>query len=179
MPIGDDALAAGFPIVPDTGEEGRVRWGAREINRTRDFIAQAPRGEMSYEDLVAVSSNFIVANGTAYDVAGLSTTVPLVNGRKYKVTLRMLINTNSSGSNRLLGQICDADNNQLSNSGYIYVPNAGHPVMALSVYRHIADETDDFTFKARVHRTVAVGAQSVWAAADNPSYIHVEDIGLG
>ena len=40
MAIGDDAAAAGYPIVPNTGEEGKVRYGAREINRTRDFIAQ-------------------------------------------------------------------------------------------------------------------------------------------
>lgn len=40
MAVGDDASSAGYPLVPDTGEEGRVRWGAREINRTRDMIAQ-------------------------------------------------------------------------------------------------------------------------------------------
>jgi hypothetical protein len=40
MAVGDDAATAGFSLVPDTGEEGRVRWGGREINRTRDFIAQ-------------------------------------------------------------------------------------------------------------------------------------------
>lgn len=40
MAIGDDAAAAGFPLVPNTGEEGRVRYGAREINRTRDEVAQ-------------------------------------------------------------------------------------------------------------------------------------------
>lgn len=40
MAIGDDAQAGGFPIVPDTGEEGKVKYGAQEINRTRDFIAQ-------------------------------------------------------------------------------------------------------------------------------------------
>lgn len=40
MAIGDAAVAAGFSIVPDTGEEGRLRWGGREINRTRDYIAQ-------------------------------------------------------------------------------------------------------------------------------------------
>lgn len=40
MAIGDDAAAAGFPLVPNTGEEGKVRYGAREINRTRDFVAQ-------------------------------------------------------------------------------------------------------------------------------------------
>jgi hypothetical protein len=40
MAVGDQAAAAGFAVVPDTGEEGRVRYGAREINRTRDYIAQ-------------------------------------------------------------------------------------------------------------------------------------------
>jgi len=39
MAIGDDAAAAGYPLVPNTGEEGKVRYGAREINRTRDLIA--------------------------------------------------------------------------------------------------------------------------------------------
>ena len=38
MAVGDDAVANGYALVPDTGEEGRVRWGAREINRTRDYI---------------------------------------------------------------------------------------------------------------------------------------------
>lgn len=40
MAVGDEAIAAGFNVVPDSGEEGRVRWGGREINRTRDYIAQ-------------------------------------------------------------------------------------------------------------------------------------------
>lgn len=40
MAVGDDATGAGFPLVPSTGEEGRVRYGSREINRTRDFVAQ-------------------------------------------------------------------------------------------------------------------------------------------
>jgi hypothetical protein len=43
MAIGDAAAAAGYPLVPDTGEEGRVRWGGRELNRTRDLVA-AVRG---------------------------------------------------------------------------------------------------------------------------------------
>lgn len=40
MAIGDDAAAAGYSLVPNTGEEGKVRYGAREINRTRDYVAQ-------------------------------------------------------------------------------------------------------------------------------------------
>jgi len=60
MAIGDDAIAAGFPIVPDTGEEGRVRWGAREINRTRDEVAQTkaniPVGKAAYRTASGISS---------------------------------------------------------------------------------------------------------------------------
>lgn len=40
MAIGDEATAAGYPLVPDSGEEGKVKWGSREINRTRDMVAQ-------------------------------------------------------------------------------------------------------------------------------------------
>lgn len=39
MAVGDAAAAAGYPLVPDSGEEGKVKWGSREINRTRDFVA--------------------------------------------------------------------------------------------------------------------------------------------
>ena len=68
MAIGDDATAAGFPLVPDSGEEGRVRWGSREINRTRDFIAQVkvliPVGKAAYRSASGITS------GTADPVGG-------------------------------------------------------------------------------------------------------------
>lgn len=60
MAIGDQALAAGIPLVPDVGEEGRVRWGAREINRTRDFVAQVlgstPTSKPAFRDAAGISS---------------------------------------------------------------------------------------------------------------------------
>ena len=41
MAIGDDATAAGYPLVPNGGgEDAKVKYGAVEINRTRDFVAQ-------------------------------------------------------------------------------------------------------------------------------------------
>lgn len=43
MAVGDDAKASKYPLVPDVGEEGLVKWGAREINRTRDFVAQVKK----------------------------------------------------------------------------------------------------------------------------------------
>lgn len=43
MAVGDEAISVNYPIVPGTGEEGKVKWGAREINRTRDFIAQVKK----------------------------------------------------------------------------------------------------------------------------------------
>ncbi len=60
MAVGDDAAAQGYPLVPDTGEEGRVRWGAREINRTRDFIAQLraliPGSKAGYRTAAGITS---------------------------------------------------------------------------------------------------------------------------
>lgn len=69
MAIGDDAAAAGMPLVPDTGEDGRVRWGAREFNRTRDYIAQTkkliPVGKPAYRTAAGItSSTSVPANST-------------------------------------------------------------------------------------------------------------------
>lgn len=67
MAEGDAAAAAGYPTVPDTGEEGRVRWGAREINRTRDFIAQIkgliPSGKAAYRTAAGISSGTAAPSG--------------------------------------------------------------------------------------------------------------------
>lgn len=40
MAIGDDAAGAGYELVPETGENGKVKYGARELNRGRDYTAQ-------------------------------------------------------------------------------------------------------------------------------------------
>lgn len=60
MAVGDQAAAAGFPLVPDSGEEGRVRWGGREINRTRDLTAQTlakiPVGKAAFRTAAGISS---------------------------------------------------------------------------------------------------------------------------
>jgi hypothetical protein len=54
MAVGDDATNAGYPLVQETGEPGRVRWGAKEINYTRDLIAQVlakiPLNKAGYRD---------------------------------------------------------------------------------------------------------------------------------
>lgn len=67
MAVGDDATTAGFPLVPDTGEEGRVRWGGREINRTRDFIAQVkaliPIGKAAYRTAAGITSGTAAPTG--------------------------------------------------------------------------------------------------------------------
>lgn len=60
MAVGDDATAAGYPLVPETGEPGRVRWGSRELNRTRDFVAQVkaliPISKAAYRTAAGISS---------------------------------------------------------------------------------------------------------------------------
>lgn len=62
MAVGDQAAAAGMPIVPDTGAEGLVKYGAREINRTRDLVAgvkaQVPSGKAAYRTAVGISAGW-------------------------------------------------------------------------------------------------------------------------
>jgi hypothetical protein len=69
MAVGDAATAAGYPLVPDTGEEGRVRWGAREINRSRDYVAQVkvtvPNGKAAYRTAAGISSGTADPTGGA------------------------------------------------------------------------------------------------------------------
>lgn len=68
MAVGDDASAAGYPLVPDTGVEGLVKLGAQEINRTRDFIAMVkamiPAGKAAYRTSSGITS------GTANPTGG-------------------------------------------------------------------------------------------------------------
>lgn len=56
MAVGDDAQTAGYLLVPDTGEDGKVKYGARELNRTRDYVARVkfdldarPRNTSEYQ----------------------------------------------------------------------------------------------------------------------------------
>lgn len=60
MAIGDAAAAAGYALVPDTGDEGKVRLGAQEINRTRDYIAgvkaTVPVGKPGFRTAAGISS---------------------------------------------------------------------------------------------------------------------------
>ena len=53
MAEGDAAAASGMAVVPDTGPDtaAKVRWGAREINRTRDFLAQTKALILNSTDL--------------------------------------------------------------------------------------------------------------------------------
>lgn len=75
MAVGDDALAAGYSIVPNTGEEGRVRYGAREINRTRDLVANVksliPVGKAGFRTAAGITSGTAApldANGSNGDI---------------------------------------------------------------------------------------------------------------
>ena len=59
MAVGDDAINAGYPLVPETGSDSaRIRWGAQEINRTRDFVAQVksniPNDKSGYQTATGI-----------------------------------------------------------------------------------------------------------------------------
>ena len=81
MAIGDDAAGAGFPLVPGSGtEDAKVRFGAREINRTRDLIAQVKqllpavwpveKGGTGGTTKIAAKTNLGITYGTLNPVGG-------------------------------------------------------------------------------------------------------------
>lgn len=75
MTVGGDATAAGYPLVPNTGEDGKVRFGAREINRTRDIAAQL-KSQISSVDSQVPKSKILardkagIRSGTAAPTGG-------------------------------------------------------------------------------------------------------------
>jgi hypothetical protein len=64
--IGDDAKAAGYAIVPATDQ---VKYGADEINKTRDMIALVkkliPVGKGGYRSAAGISSGSASPTGGA------------------------------------------------------------------------------------------------------------------
>lgn len=68
MAVGDAGVAAGFDAVPETGsDQARVRWGAREINRTRDYLASVlikiPVGKSGFRTASGISSGTTAPTG--------------------------------------------------------------------------------------------------------------------
>lgn len=66
MAVGDEALAAGYSLVSDTD---LVKDGAKEVNRTRDYVAEVkatvPTGKAAYRTASGISS------GTADPTGGV------------------------------------------------------------------------------------------------------------
>jgi hypothetical protein len=90
MAVGDEASAAGYPLVPDSGTGGEVAEGAMEINRTRDFIAEVlaliqPVWDVAHGGTGATTGAAARANlGISYGTAAASDAVGgAVNGNIY------------------------------------------------------------------------------------------------
>lgn len=65
MPIGDDAIAAGYPIV--NGATDPVKEGDDEINLTRDLLAQlkfqVPTSKAGFRTAAGISSGTAAPSG--------------------------------------------------------------------------------------------------------------------
>lgn len=66
MAIGDDTTSVGWLLVPNEGEDGKVRYGAREINRTRDYVAQVKKS------IPTNKAEYRIASGITFGTAAPS-----------------------------------------------------------------------------------------------------------
>ena len=115
MAVGDESQDAGFGFVPNTGEEGKVKWGAREINRTRDFLAQVKdlilnvwpvtRGGTGSTTAVGARSNLGLGGVSIED------TVPISKGGTSST------NSSSARSSLGLGGVATEDTVPISKGG--------------------------------------------------------------
>ena len=69
MAVGDAAIAAGYSVVPNEGEDGKVKYGAREINRTRDYVAElkvlVPSNKVEFRATAGITSGTAAPTGGA------------------------------------------------------------------------------------------------------------------
>ncbi len=98
MAVGDQASSAGFALVPDTGEDGRVRYGARELNRTRDYVAQVkaamPQDKASYGAAVGIQRGRIQTSVSANESKAGTLTFPVAFADVPTVQLTVQVGSN-------------------------------------------------------------------------------------
>lgn len=67
MATGDSSALWNLAQVPETGEPGRVRYGAQEINKTRDMVGDTrsmfPVGKAGYRSAAGISSGTAAPTG--------------------------------------------------------------------------------------------------------------------
>lgn len=136
MSIGDLATAAGYPLVPGTGEAGRARYGAQEINRTRDFVAQVkstvPTSAVGYQMASGMQHGVAAATLTVLAIAKTGTVVFPV---AFAVTPTLILSVQDTGNR---DWVVNAQNLTATSFVYRIVQNRDDPVQGTSYIHWLA-----------------------------------------
>ena len=110
------------------------------------------------------------------DLTGLSVTFTAVAGRRYRVQawVRAGGSSTTAGSAELL--LTDGSNTQLQQDRYGNI-NATTDRFTLSILYFATPSAGEVTYKLRARDATATKNWQTIAAADNPAYLVVEDIG--
>lgn len=129
-----------------------------------------PRGRVGY----ATKTSSQTGITTVTDITGLSVTFNQVANRRYKITLDVIVSSNTNGWGGAI-LITDGANTQLQGRNWI-APNAAVSGHLTIEYHFTAATTASATYKGRAVFLVG-GLMAVEASSIAPGFISIEDLG--
>ena len=146
-----------------------------DLSDNFDKIDKVGRGEVAYVDTQVVSAT--LNNVTLTDVAGMVTASFNVKiGRKYKVTLSILVHSTVAADRIEITTVRDAATTIQDAITGIGVANEIYSLVSIARFVAAADVAT--TIKIQARRRAGTGVCTIQAAATYPALILVEDIGL-
>ena len=120
------------------------------------------------------SGSAVTTSATLADLAGATTTVPVVAGRSYEISFRAR-GTVSSVANDVIQVAILAAGTQIADTFFITTTATRNPTLLSGIYSCVASA--NVTFKIQYARNSGTGNCTLAAAATSPMVLLVRDIG--
>lgn len=154
--------------VPKAGDALSVEVFGKPV---ADAVNRAPLGILAR----ATKTDTQASIPASYvDLTGLLVTCPVVAGRSYKVSVHLTMVYHATAVSLFIARITTGTDVSLAGAQVFLQAGAQAPLVLMALHQPTSSAT--FTAKVRLYSSTA-GGQSV-SAADQPSLIMVEDLGV-
>ncbi len=142
-------------------------------NEVVDALNAAPRGRVAYAEVTAQQNTIT----TVVDLTSLSVTWTAAAGRRYRVSFAAEINGTAAGDLAILYVSDGAGTSKKRHVVTVPALTAGSGYSAVSGALIEVPGAGSVTRKLRLERNAGSGTVGLFAAANSPAFILVEDIG--